>query len=97
MGAQPGKDQGSFTLPEHTEQNLTVQESVEKIAQHFAAISQEYPPLNPDTLPPRVKRKLETLIDSYSLPAIPDYEVHEKLKKIKKKTSQGSRGTHQAG
>ena len=55
MGAQPGEfeDEGSFTLSEHLDLDLSVKESVNRIAQHFAAISQEYPPLNPSTLPPR--------------------------------------------
>ena len=61
MGAQPGDDEGNFTLSEHLDQNLSIKESVNKIAQHFAAISQEYPPLNPSTLPPRVKSKLENM------------------------------------
>ena len=89
MGAQPGdcEDEGSFTLSEHIDMNLSIKESVEKIAQHFAAISQEYPPLNPATLPPRVRRKLETLADTSKLPTIPDYEVHEKMKKVNKPKS----------
>ena len=42
MGAQPGDstDEGSFTLLSHMEDNLTPEESIEKIASHFAEISQ---------------------------------------------------------
>ena len=89
MGAQPGdcEDGGSFTLSDHMEMNLTVKESVEKIAQHFAAISQEYPPLNPESLPLRVKNKLETQTDESRLPKISDHEVHEKMKKTNKPKS----------
>jgi hypothetical protein len=89
MGAQPGdcEDECSFTLAEHLDQNLSIKESVNKIAQHFAAISQEYPPLNPATLPPRVKSKLETPVDVDSIPEIPDYEVHEKMVKVNKPKS----------
>ena len=48
MGAQPGDflDDGLFSLTNHLESNLTKQESVEKIALHFARISQEYAPLD---------------------------------------------------
>lgn len=48
MGAQPGDDldDGSFSLLEHLEANLTNKQSVDKIAQHFASISQEYPALD---------------------------------------------------
>ena len=48
LGAQPGEmvDEGSFTLLSHLEANMTDEESIEKIAQHFAQIGQEFPPLN---------------------------------------------------
>ena len=53
MGAPPGEsnDEGSFTLLNHRELNLSTEESIEQIAQYFAQISQEYPPLDPDSLP----------------------------------------------
>ena len=59
MGAQPGDDldDGSFSLLEHLESNLTAKESVEKIAEHFSKISQEYPALNIDNLSLAVQRK----------------------------------------
>ena len=52
MGAQPGDmlGDGSFSLLNHIEANLSNQESVEKIADHFARISQEYPPFDSDKL-----------------------------------------------
>ena len=42
MGAQPGDclDEGSFRLKEHTDANLSLAESAERISEHFAAISQ---------------------------------------------------------
>ena len=49
LGAQPGdcsSEEGSFTLLSHLQENLSTEESIEKIAQHFAQISQEFPPLN---------------------------------------------------
>ena len=41
MGAQPGdcQDDGSFQLIQHLDQNLSTEESTERIAQHFANIS----------------------------------------------------------
>ena len=47
MGCQPGDelDDGTFSLIEHLEANLTNKQSVEKIAEHFSQISQEYPVL----------------------------------------------------
>ena len=40
--------------------NLTTEESVEHSANYFAKISQEYPPLDRDLLPERVKVKIKT-------------------------------------
>ena len=61
MAAQPGDhpDEGSFTLLSHVEENLTAEESIEKIAQHFASISQEFPPLDYNLLPAEVQAKLD--------------------------------------
>ena len=53
MGAQPGDciDSNTFTLPAHESENLTNLQSAERIAQHFAEISQEFPPLDISRLP----------------------------------------------
>ena len=47
MGAQPGDciDSNTFTLPAHESESLTDLQSAERIATHFAAISQEFVPL----------------------------------------------------
>ena len=84
MGAQPGdcaEDQ-TFTLPGH--ENLTAQQSAEKIAEHFAAISQEYSPLNVNLLPDRVRNRFE---DNTNPPIISEYDCYQKLKKAKKPKS----------
>ena len=62
LGAQPGDctDNNTFKLPGHCTENLTNQESAERIASYFSAISQEYSPLDTHKLPNRVRRKLET-------------------------------------
>ena len=61
MGAQPGDcyDDGTFTLPNHAELNLSDQECSEKIAAHFSSISSEFPPLSKAQLPERVRNRLE--------------------------------------
>ena len=93
MGTQPGdcQDDGSFTLTEHLEQNLTKEESTEKIAQHFAKISQNFPPLNIETLPENVKCKLNAPVNSLDIPKIKKEAVLKKLKTSKKPKS-GVRG-----
>ena len=62
MGAPPGEaeDEGAFTLQTHSDLNLSTEESLEKVAEFFAQVSQEYPPLNCDMLPDRVRAKLKS-------------------------------------
>ena len=84
MGAQPGDcaDDQTFTLPGH--ENLTPQQSAEMIAEHFAAISQEYSPLNINLLPVRVRKRLA---DNTNPPIISEFECYQKLRKAKKPKS----------
>ena len=86
MGAQPGDctDSNTFTLPDHAVQNLTNEEAAEKIANHFAEISQNFPPLNIDLLPEHVKVKLGT---ESSPPTISEWETLEKITAAKKPKS----------
>ena len=46
MASQPGDcaEDDSFELQSHLEDNLSAEESIEKIANHFSKISQEFPP-----------------------------------------------------
>ena len=50
LGARPGDCdlETGFSLTTHIEQNLTPKESVERLADYFSAISQEYLPLDID-------------------------------------------------
>ena len=81
MGAQPGDylDEGTFTLSSHSDNNLSAEESIERIAQHFAKISQEFEPLHYDLLP-AVKSESD-------LPIIEDHDVYQKILKQKKPKS----------
>jgi hypothetical protein len=89
MAAQPGdcSDEGSFTLQSHLEDNLSSEESTERIAEYFASISQEFPPLNRDQLPEHVKAKLDTPVTPDELPTIQDYVIYENIKRSKKPRS----------
>ena len=89
MGAQPGdcSENGVFTLQSHIEQNLTTEESTERIAQHFANISQEFPPLNLALLPQEVKVKIHAQINPLNLPDLDDYDIYKKIKETKKPKS----------
>ena len=89
MAAQPGdcSDEGSFTLISHLEDNLTNEQSIERIAQHFAQISQEFPPINYNLLPDNVKSKLDRPIDPDDIPEIQDYAVYEIIRQSRKPRS----------
>ena len=89
MAAQPGdgSSESNFTLLSHLSENLSCQESVERIAQHFSQISQEFPPLNIDSLPVKVKAKISAPIMPDQLPDIPDHLVYQKIKSSKKPRS----------
>ena len=88
MGAQPGDDldDGTFSLLEHLEANLTSQQSVEKIAEHFSRISQEYPALNVKTLSETVQRKLKERLKA-NLPYVSRFQVENMIRKAKKSKS----------
>ena len=85
MGAPPGEsnDEGSFTLLNHRELNLSTEESIEQIAQYFA---QEYPPLDPDSLPQRVQDNLNSS-DLSEVPNLSEEDVSVQIKKSKKPKS----------
>ena len=53
LGSRPGNNEesNSFSLPLHVEQGYSAEQSAELIANHFAAISQEYRPLDVSSLP----------------------------------------------
>ena len=89
MAAQPGdcSDEGSFNLLSHLEDNLTNEQSIERIAQHFAQISQEYPPLNFNLLPVQVKAKISQPVNPEELPDVFDHSVYESIRKSKKPRS----------
>ena len=86
MGAQPGDllDDGSFSVKSHLEANLTNKESVERIADHFSKISQEYPKINPDSLPEDVQLKLISRLDEMNIPSLDELDVYQRIIKAKK-------------
>ena len=63
----------TFTLPSF--ENLSPEESVEKIAEHFSKISREFPPIEAKNLPDRVQKKLKYTENESKIPRIFEYEV----------------------
>ena len=86
IAARPGDQPNpTLTLPKHVEDGLSALESSNRICQFFSSISQEFTPLDPGSLPDRVKDKLTNTPCSH--PALPDHVVYEILKKGKKTCS----------
>ena len=85
LGAQPGDrvDASSFELPEHVSLGLSAEESADRIAQKFADISQEYPPISLDRLPIRVVQNIEKS-KNQQIPFISRGLIEDKIKKAKK-------------
>ena len=86
LGAQPGDciDGNTFTLPTHESESLSEEQSAERIAEHFAAISKDFPPLDVSCLPTRVQNKL---LCADSPPVISDYDTYLKIRAAKKPRS----------
>ena len=86
MGAKAGDnlEDGSFTLLEHLEANLTNKESVDRIASHFSKVSQEYPALDVTNLPQSIKVKLNSSDLLKNAPQLSESDVHRLILKAKK-------------
>ena len=86
LGSKPGDldQENNFTLPSHADQGLSFEQSAELIAQHFASISQEFPPLCVSNLPERVQDKL---MSPGSPPTLTEYEIFLQLNAAKKPKS----------
>ena len=80
MASQPGDctEDDSFELESHLEDNLTKEESIERIANHFSKISQEFTPLQINLLSKEVQEKVKSVND-LEIPCISDYQVYEKI------------------
>ena len=85
MGAKPGDnlDDASFSILNHLEQNLTNKQSVDKLAEHFCKISQQFPALSVAKLSQPVRQKSENRKKS-ELPYISRWAIEKMLKKSKK-------------
>jgi hypothetical protein len=61
LGARPGEnpEDGAFILPEYERLGLSAADSADRLAQSFADISQEYPPLVIANLPGRIQDLLK--------------------------------------
>ena len=85
LGVRPGDNlRNTFDLPAHS--NLSIDESVERIADHFAAISNEYTPINMENFPPKIRETLSNP-DMNLIPQLEEYQVYKKISQAKKPNS----------
>ena len=77
----------TFTLPEFFNEDIPPLEAAERIACHFSSISKEYPPLDVNSLPPRVRDKIQAEDVMKNAPKIEAFEVYEKFQKRKNKVT----------
>ena len=86
LGARPGDclDSNTFTLPTHESESLSEQQSAERIANHFASISQQYSPLSINKLPARVQHKLKS---PGTPPSVSELDTYRKIRAAKKPRS----------
>ena len=87
LGVRPGEtSSNTFILPTHLDNNLTSLQSAEVIADHFAAISQDYNPINLNDFPPKMKESLAEP-NILVVPQLYEYEVFKRICKSKKPNS----------
>ena len=87
MGAKPGENNESstFTLPGH--EDLSPLEAANKIAEHFSKISKEFPHLDSDSLPEKVKDKIGNPEGESGVPVILEHQVYDQIKSANKPKS----------
>ena len=84
LGDGPGDlKEKTFTLPSHDDQSLTPQQSAEKLADHFAALSQDVSPINESDFFPALKEEIQNGRNTLKKPLLEEYQVYEMLKHIK--------------
>ena len=82
LGSQPGEaDDSGFTILSHESESLSPEQAANRIADHFAAISQTFLPLSIELLPDRVRAKLQSKIQP---PKISEYETYKTILSAKK-------------
>lgn len=86
MGARPGDCENSadFQVLAHQKENLTLEQSTDRILKYFSSISQQYLPLDVAKLSQHIQEKLgPENIQIKDIPYIEAHHIHEKMKKCK--------------
>ena len=88
MGAQPGEDaedMNTFSIPGY--EHLSPTQAADKIAEHFSKVSREFPPLDKDILPERVRLKIANPESESRIPVIFEHEVYKRILQANKPKS----------
>ena len=86
LGNCPGRQVAkSINIESHKQLNLSACQSAERIASFFSDISNEYNPLNIQTLPPQLKDYIFN--DTQKGPVLSEYQVYLAIKQAKKPNS----------
>ena len=76
-----------FVIPAYEEAGLTPQQAADRLADHFAAISQMVEPLNIANFQPSLRLAIQEGTTSADKPMLTQHDVYRKLLKIKKPNS----------
>ena len=89
MGNRPGdcENDGIFNVTSHQNENLTLEQSTDRILKYFSEISQQYLPFDIERLPGHVQDILRQEVNSIDIPVIQPFQVYEIMKKCKKTKS----------
>ena len=76
-----------FKIPSYIEEGLTSQEAADRLACHFAAISQTVTPLDINMFHPALRQAIERGMITTNKPAFSQHDIYRKLLTIKKPNS----------
>ena len=86
ISTRPGEDTSpSFTLPGHLDDNLTPEQSAERIVAFFSKISQELKPVEEDILAADLQHRLDHKVCCH--PEIREENIYQSMLKSKKTES----------
>ena len=74
-------------MPQHLEAGLSANQSVEKLADHFSSISQEFEPISPEKFPPWIKEKLHFGASDQTKPYLDEWQIYKGIAAAKKTKS----------
>ena len=76
-----------FTIPSYVEEALTPEQAANRLASHFAAISQTVAPIDVNNFHPSLRLEIQNGIALKNKPKLSQHDVYRKFLKIKKPNS----------